>query len=197
MILPRTQSGFSLVETLVAITILLIIIVGPMTIISSASNSTSFASEQVIAFFLAQEGAELAQKARDDLVLKGFLPNTHSDYEATPWEDFSATGGTFANCFTPNVGCGLEINDDATGSVSTPITCSGTNCRLYYDSSGTRSRYTHTNTGSQSGFTRKIYFSYISDHEVAVVSTVEWLSGSSRRVQSVEVETFLFNVYGN
>lgn len=49
-------------ETLVAITILLIVVVGPMKIIISASNSTSFSGEQVVAFFLAQEGAEIAQK---------------------------------------------------------------------------------------------------------------------------------------
>lgn len=197
MISARTQSGFSLVETLVAITILLIIIVGPMTIISSASNSTSFASEQVIAFFLAQEGAELAQKARDDLVLKGFLPSTHPDYISNPWTNFSSQSGTFATCFTTN-GCGLEIRDDAVGSIATPITCTGTNCRLYYNSSGARSRYTHTSSGNQqTAFTRKVTFTNINSREIAVVSTVEWLSGSSRRVQSVEVETFLFNVYGN
>lgn len=73
MIHYSKQSGFSLVETLVAITILLVVIIGPMTISSSAAKSTSFASEQVTAFFLAQEGAELIEKARNDLLLEHFL----------------------------------------------------------------------------------------------------------------------------
>ena len=56
--LQDKQKGFSLVETLVAISILLIVIVGPMTISMSTAKSSSFASEQVQAFFLAQEGLE-------------------------------------------------------------------------------------------------------------------------------------------
>ena len=69
----QKQSGFSLVETLVAISILLIVIVGPMTISMQSAKSSSFASEQVQAFFLAQEGLELAEKARDDLLLRSEL----------------------------------------------------------------------------------------------------------------------------
>ena len=68
------QSGFSLIETLVSISILLIVIVGPMSISNNSAKGSSFSNEQVTAFFLAQEGAELAQKGRDDLVIKGFLP---------------------------------------------------------------------------------------------------------------------------
>ncbi|MCA9355357.1 prepilin-type N-terminal cleavage/methylation domain-containing protein, partial [Candidatus Kaiserbacteria bacterium] len=95
------QEGFSLVETLVAITILLIVVVGPMKIIISASNSTSFSGEQVVAFFLAQEGAEIAQKARDDLVLRKFLPTADSEYLASPWDKFkdSSNSGTYRRCF--------------------------------------------------------------------------------------------------
>jgi len=76
------QAGFSLVETLVSISILLLVIVGPMTITSRTAKSATFASEQVQAFFLAQEGVELAQKARSDLVLRKFLPTVHANYLA-------------------------------------------------------------------------------------------------------------------
>jgi prepilin-type N-terminal cleavage/methylation domain-containing protein len=58
MIKIHQQSGFSLVETLVAISLLLIMIVGPMAISAKTAKSTSFASEQVQAFFLAQEGLD-------------------------------------------------------------------------------------------------------------------------------------------
>lgn len=186
-----TQSGFSLVETLVAITILLIIIVGPMTISSSAARSTSFSSEQVVAFFLAQEGAEIVQKGRDDLLLEDFADPD------TAWSNFIDTsGGTFDSCFSSN-GCGVELNTDSTGSLKTPVACSGTNCKLYFDSAGDRSRYTHTAAGNTATpYTRTITMEATANREVKVTSRVSWRTGSQRNEQEVLVETYLFNVYG-
>lgn len=189
-----SQSGFSLIETLVAISLLLIIIVGPMTISSSTARSTSFASEQVIAFFLAQEGAELAQKARDDLVLENF-----ENPSAGGWSEFvdDSFSGTYSDCFTPE-GCGLELNTDQTGSLKTPFECDSGECQLYFDSSGGRSQYTHESSAPDTTpYTRVITMDEIAGREVEVVSTVYWRTGDLREVQQVQVVTYLFNVYGN
>ena len=192
---PRTQSGFSLVETLVAISLLLIIIIGPMTISTTASRSTSFASEQVIAFFLAQEGAELAQRARDDLILENFENSANGG-----WAEFvdDSSGGAYEDCFT-SAGCGLELNTDASGSLATPVECTGTNCRLYFDGSNGRAQYTYdSSSGTQTEFTRRIVMNEIvPDQEVQVRSIVTWRTGSQIEDQEVFVETYLFNVYGN
>ncbi len=188
-----TQSGFSLVETLVAITILLIVIIGPMTIISSTANSTSFASEQVVAFFLAQEGAELAQKARDDAVLPVFLTTNNG------WQTFSDTntGALYEDCFS-STGCGLWVGEDTAGTIQTPSLCASSGCPLYYNAAtnNVRARYTHANTGTLTEFTRTIKFETVSANEIRVISTVQWFNGSLTTPQSVEVETYLFNVYG-
>jgi len=205
MITFSSQSGFSLVETLVAITILLLVIIGPMTIISSSANSTSFASEQVVAFFLAQEGAELAQKARDDIVLNGFLPSSEGNSDPSPyatfWEELSdeTSSGQYEDCFDSN-GCGLEISENANGAIANPVLCTGSNCQLYYDSSASnvRSRYTHDSLGNTAtGFTRTITFENVNAQEIRVVSVVQWFNGSVASAQQVEVETYLFDVYGN
>ncbi|NCO61881.1 prepilin-type N-terminal cleavage/methylation domain-containing protein, partial [Candidatus Kaiserbacteria bacterium] len=83
------QHGFSLVEVLVAITLLLLIVTGPMKIITDANHSTAFASEQVTAFFLAQEGLELAQKGRDDLMLQYFDKQFNNNGNmVNPWAKF-------------------------------------------------------------------------------------------------------------
>lgn len=191
------QSGFSLVETLVATSLLLIVIVGPMTISTSTARSTSFASEQVIAFFLAQEGAELAQKARDDRILPNFLETTDGNYVADPWDDFTDESGFFDDCFASN-GCGLELNTDAEGTFKAPIACSGSACDLYLNPALGRSQYTHSAiNASTTPFSRRITFENISADEVRVVSRVVWRSGNLRQVQSVQVETSLFNVYDN
>jgi len=191
MIPSPSQSGFSLVETLVAITVLLLVIVGPMSISSSVARSTSYSSEQVVAFFLAQEGAELAQKARDDLQLQ-FFDGTN----LTPWATF--TGTTYAKCFEPT-GCGLQLIDgDADGRLEPPEDCGSASCRLFIDSNGGRARYSYTTTGTTTPFTREIFMSSPAgavDREVEVTSRVSWQTGNQRRIQSVEAKTYLFNVY--
>lgn len=193
----HAQSGFSLVETLVAITILLVVIVGPMSISSSAARSTSYASEQVIAFFLAQEGAEIAQKGRDDLLLRGFLDTSAGNYLADPWSEFIDSAGFYDECFTTD-GCGLELNTDATGTLRPPISCTGTSCDLFFNTASNRSRYTHVAVGTEdTPFSRTIIMEAIADRSVRVVSRVYWRTGGQGALQQVEVETFLFNVYGN
>lgn len=203
MMRSQPQLGFSLVETLVAITILLIVIVGPMTIASQTSRSSNFASEQVTAFFLAQEGIELIEKSRDDLQVRRFLPPTDSNYIAQPWTaQFANTSGSLSQCYNSN-GCGLSIGSDARGAISTPVSCSPlTNCLLKESNvPNSRSRFVHGGGGADTKFTRVInLYPVITSgvvHEVRVVSKVTWFSGNIRAAQDVTVETRLFNVYGN
>lgn len=215
--LARQCQGFSLVETFVAITILLIVIVGPMTISSAVSKSTSFSSEQVTAFLLAQEGAELAQKARDDLQLDS---DQFGGSNPSSWGDFTdddISTGFFADCFrvaASNFGCGLELNTDAAGTFRAPRDCGSAvnlaNCRLYLNNDvPTRARYTHQPTDASGDpnestpYTRVITFEPITHSgspgpdEIKVISKVMWRSSSFRRSQEVVVETFLLNVNGN
>jgi len=118
------QAGFSLVETLVAITILLIIIVGPMKISSSTAKSTSFASEQIVASFLAQEGAELAQKTRDELLLLNFNNyNPQNGWESFSFDTFAGTTAqskAYRFCYDEK-GCSLELDPDPAKRVKASI----------------------------------------------------------------------------
>jgi prepilin-type N-terminal cleavage/methylation domain-containing protein len=198
MIRPHSQSGFSLVETLVAITILLLVIVGPMSISSSAARSTSYSSEQVVAFFLAQEGAELAQKARDDLQLEYFENPT-----LTPWADFMGTTASdpYGRCFQA-AGCGLQLIDgDSNGELDSPEDCGSNSCRLYINDAGGRARYTYDPSNAISTpYSRVVTMNATAataNREVEVVSRVSWQTGNQRQIQTVEVKTYLFNIYGN
>lgn len=195
-------TGFSLVETLVAISILLIVIVGPMTIIAGAAQSTNFSSEQVTASFLAQEGLELAQKERDDLVLSAFNAGA-TEGSNTAWTALVDPSGTYEYCIdTDGDGaevCSLEIETDASGTV-TVDDCSGTNrlnCQLYLDASaGVRSVYTHNSAGTQTPYNRTVRFEPVGTQEVKITSRVTWRTGEQRQEQSVEVVTYVSNVYG-
>jgi len=199
MKIRHTQSGFSLVEVLVAITLLLLVVTGPMTIISKANNSTAFATEQVNAFFLAQEGLELAQKGRDDLLLRYFERQINGTGGlANPLVQFELD---YPGCFTAT-GCGLTINSPAaaaTAVVDQP--CTSTSCLLYTNTtSGTvRSVYTHTVGITPTPFTRVVKIEKImfgtKVQEYKVTSTVTWRTGSLIAGQKVELVTYLANVY--
>ena len=154
----------------------------------NTTKSTNFASEQVIAFFLAQEGAEIAQRARDDLILENLENSSNGG-----WDEFVDESGTFQNCYD---GCGLELNTDGTGSLRTPVNCDAIeNCRMNFSSGNGRAEYTYQNIGDESPYTRVITFENVSSDEVRIQSQVYWRSGSQRDVQQVEVVTYLFNVY--
>jgi len=183
------QHGFSLVEVLVAITLLLLIVTGPMKIITDANHSTAFASEQVTAFFLAQEGLELAQKGRDDLMLQYFNKRFNNIGNMdNPWEKFQRD---FNKCIGK---CGLTIKNNGTG-VDIKNCVNLVNCRLYLDSSPVRSSYVHTSVNNtKTLFTRAIQMFPAGD-EIRVVSTVTWRTGSLIAGQKVELVTYLENVY--
>lgn len=201
------QSGFTLVETLVSITILLIVIIGPLSISSQTAKSSSFSSEQVSAFFLAQEGAEVIQKARDDLLVRSFASDATSG-ERTPWANFTNVGsGTYRLCYeaagATEGGCGLEIlyhNGMGGSDISVPIDCGSsvqTDCDIRFNPSNVRSKFTHTAGGDATPYNRRVFLTLVNPNEVLVRSVVTWQSGNIRDEQRVEVESRLFNLYGN
>lgn len=63
------MKGFTLIETLVAITVLTIAIVAPMTLTSQALSAAMYARDQVTAFHLAQEAIEAVRSIRDANIL--------------------------------------------------------------------------------------------------------------------------------
>ena len=185
----RNQSGFSLVEVLVAISLLLIALVGPMTFFARSSQSTEVANDRAIATFLAQEGAELIQKMRDDRTLEYFFDPNQDGWSLPADANFLAD---VSQCIEPDR-CGVFIND--TGRVDV-INCFGDSCALLYDENAGRARYNH-NSGDTTPYTRTIQLrpDETSNREVEIISRVEWDSTSLIETQSVEVQTTVFNVY--
>lgn len=197
--------AFSLVEVLVAITILLLVVVSPMTVVTQANNSTSFANEQLVAFFLAQEGLEIVEKGRNDLFLSYFRQG--SARITNPMGIFisgNSTTNIFGNCIDGE--CGVQIANN--GTIPTAINCqeSNNNCRLYEQRTGAniRSRYVHGGTVPSTSqditqYTRKIQMEPIMSggklREMKVTSTVTWRTGSLIAGQQVQLVTYLSNIY--
>ncbi len=71
--------GFTLVETLVAVSIFSLSILGLMSILASGVSNTNYAKQKMTASYLAQEGIEHARNIRD----------THVLYDASSgWDNF-------------------------------------------------------------------------------------------------------------
>ena len=67
----RNNKGFTIIESLVAIAILATVIIGASAAVSSGLSSYIFSKDQIIAFYLAQEGFEELRNIRDENALMG------------------------------------------------------------------------------------------------------------------------------
>jgi Tfp pilus assembly protein PilV len=96
------KKGITLVETIVAVTILAAAIAGPMTLASQGLNASRDARNELIAAHLAEEGIEIIHNIRDN--------NSGADLSTnrTAWltNILSICGGN---------GCGIDVTDHASG----------------------------------------------------------------------------------
>lgn len=69
-------SGFTLIETLVAITILVLAITGPLQIASNALNSAFYVRDEITSYYLAVEGVEYIKNYRDTRFLEDAFNNS-------------------------------------------------------------------------------------------------------------------------
>lgn len=191
----HTTKGYSLVEVLVAITILLIAIVGPMTIASKGLQSARFASEQNAALFMAQEGVEMVVYMRSSQALRrveDIFLGVVSPVESWAWVDALSDCETADGCF---------INFDSSDTFTDIDACnlSTDNCRLYLNESAAslRGRYSHTSSGGvATPYTRQIFIEEITNDSVKVRAVVSWQpTVFALTTKTVEVETFLYNIY--
>lgn len=183
--LSRTQSrGFTLVETLVAITILMLVIIGPVTVAQKGIQNSYYANEQVTAVYLAQEAIEAVRQKRDTVALDVLYKSTAGtltwswlgssiipDDCKTTGCAYDVTGGNFETCGSNNQ-CKLKFNNG-----------------IYQYGSGT-----------DSPFTRKVYVGSGSgnnpngfNYGVPVTVEVTWSSHSGQH--SVVLQTWIYDQY--
>jgi prepilin-type N-terminal cleavage/methylation domain-containing protein len=81
----RTQeSGFTLIETLVAVSILTIAVMAPMTLATKSLSSAYYARDQVTAYHLAQEGLETVRSVRDANILVALSGTPRDPFTSIP-----------------------------------------------------------------------------------------------------------------
>lgn len=190
-----STKGYSLVEVLVAVAILLLALVGPMTIAAKSLQSSYYAREQVTALFLAQEGVELIVAMRNDSLIEAINDGDLAD----GWDWVS--DGRLAPCFSSN-GCNIAIDGTGndTGALSPAQTtirnCGSESCTLSYDESNDRARYSLSG-GDETRYTRVITLENISGGDgVLITSRVEWDATLFRGENlPVELSSAVYRIY--
>lgn len=174
------KRGFTLIETLVAVTILAFAVAGPLYSASRAYSAAQTAREKLTATYLAQEGIEYVRQMRDDAYLDAYragLADPSLNVATVAWNSFTTGAGPFSisPCRTPAT-CKL---DPVQPESLTP--CSGATCTpLYLSAAGV---YTQQSAGgSQTLYTRTIQSVQVSATEEQITSTVTWNSHGSQSV---------------
>lgn len=173
--LHRSPRGFTLVETLVAIAIIMIAIVGPYYSIQQAIVASFAARDQLIGSSLAQEGEEYIYFLRD----KNYLQATELNASGINWlTGMDACTGTYGCLVDPSQNTLTQCTNAGCTNVS------GGNPALKLASNGL---YTQAGNYPLTRFTRIVKIQTMNAHEVQVTVTVTWITSHRNfTVSSVE-----------
>lgn len=152
------KTGFSLLEVMVALSLLMITMSSTMALMANNFNTIAEAKNKIIARYLAQEAIEYIRKARDDNSFENpTAPNK--------WLDDlpNCTGG-------PGTTCGIDVYDKAgAGDVKS---CGFYNsCKIKFES--TSGKYGHNN-GNDTIFKREINIIKTGFEEAEITVIISW-----------------------
>ena len=186
----NSQRGFTLVEVLVAISILLTAIAATMGVLANGSKVGNASDNQTIATYIAMDGVEKVRAIRDRNLLHNLSSQTQSDWLKS----------VDNLCLNNNLKCYVDsdafnyanLQNNSNQTIIKP--CPGSNCSpLIFNSN--RGYITSQFDSTRSIFTREIYFAEVTtlgqDQAIKVIVRVEWQNPSGD--QELMVVEILFN----
>ena len=155
----KFKSGFTLVEALVALSILIVGIISGFILVTKALYDVTIIQDRLTASFLAQEGLEFVRQIRDTNYLKtlGDIP--------TAWDNNLKTDGDYL--ISANV---------QTGTVILPLPVWQEDKSLFYHPSSGLYNYDDSGDALPTVFKRKINITHVSPDEIRVQTSVAWKS---------------------
>jgi prepilin-type N-terminal cleavage/methylation domain-containing protein len=192
-----TSKGFTLIETLVAITILLLSITGPLQIAANALLSTYYTRDQITAYYLATEAIEYVKNVRDTTFLEdvfngGTTPNAywlHNLEECINGADATDLG--FTGCYIDGR---LPLSNP--DSIKACSSTSNSECPLMRINNNTGIwSYDDATDTRESKFTRYVEIKVLNGGNEAVINVkVTWPSLSLTGAPKVfEINGFIMN----
>lgn len=170
----ESQKGMTLIETLVAVTILTVAIVAPMSLTMQSLSAAYYARDQIAAFNLGQEAIESVRSIRDGNILR--IAFDQPDPECSPMT------------LLCNIPIGTAFTIDTRNNEIT--TCSGvcpflqSDGNLYgYDAGWASTRYRRTVEAE---------FVEGTQDEIRVTVTVEWTTGGLNQTRTFVIYENLY-----
>ncbi len=193
----RTQTlknkGFTILETLVAIAILLTAITGPIDIMAQALKASYYSRDEVTAFYLAQEAVEYARNQRDDNVLdpSTTVPNWLTDVVGTASVN-CLNDATVADAAKSK--CAL-VQDS--GGVYSYESC-GLSCLAIGDvmKKSAAGIYGVT-SGTNTTFTREVYFTRVPSSDLDAGGSPDLTGANNTKEVLMTVNIFWTNSFGS
>jgi hypothetical protein len=173
----KNLRAFTLVETLVAIAILMISISGPLAVANKALTASLYAKDQSTASFLAQEEMEIIKYTKDNSVAEG------SGSLFGLWNGL-ISGLSSTGSVSGHLDLEMVISTNLP-DMAHPLKDSG---HLYKDSNG----YNHDGNGIPTIFYRYFYLTKIADNEYQATVVVTWYEGTVQNAVTMQSE--LLNV---
>jgi type II secretion system protein I len=167
MINYKKRKGFTLVEVLVAISILSIAILATFAAVSHSMRATNFTEDQITAYYLADEALEYIRNRRDSNAIAHI--NALATGGSVEWLAGVAQVATDP-CFPGKV-CYVDVPVATIDAIKTCNSGASSCPPLLYNS--THGLYGYT-SGVATPYTRSITFTSISNTEMSVTVLVSW-----------------------
>jgi Tfp pilus assembly protein PilV len=168
-------TGFTLIEAMIAITVLTLSVAGPLFTASRAIDAAQLSSYQLTASYLGQESIEYMRAMRDDEYLLAYKAGD-TNISTTAWNNFlnGSDPGSITQCrtktctFDPTAHGGM-----GTGSGFALNQCTGSTCTPLYLAGGVYTQQNYSGA-TVTPFTRTVQAIDVSTTEEKIVSTVSW-----------------------
>lgn len=184
------SSGFTLIETMIAIFILVLAMNGLFGLISSSLFAARYAKNDIIANYLIQEALDYVRNDRDTIA---FLKQAEP---SGGWDNFLLKYGYSPSsqtlCFGAS-GCEIEPTNILSNNINICATSHNLNfgtidCKLfnYDENASNKNFYTYSSSGIKSNFKRKVLMSINNNNtdELDVKVTIEWQNGNLLKSRS-------------
>lgn len=179
-IISENKTGFTIIESLFAISILILSLTGPMAFSQSGLRASFVSRDQITAFYLAQDAIEFVKNWRDNNVLDNRSWDNNFSYCSTDYCSIDTFEAEYPyNGSSDGI---LDCGSDSTGCFNgDPLKIDPNDSHLGHDGE------------EDSIFHRQIKMKKINTGEIKITVEVKWTTQEVIGERQIEVVEHIFN----